>query len=667
MRELGRVFNRKVLLILAILCAMNLILFLLCIDPEKTITLGGEELQGYLERYPVFLKNTVENGSKMGMLSMYQKGYGSESLKKTTELYRALEGTQVTAGENRGVVLLVQYQLTDLFLLIFLFLIVMEFQAERKKGLVYLVRSTIGGRSKLYLQRMAILAFSTVVGALCFYGGNLIGILFGFGLGDLSRSLQSLPEFMKCPYSITIGAYLFRSLLLKMTGCFGVAVLFYTLIGCFNTVMAYFCSAVLVTLEVLTGILIPPISSWNILRYVNLFTLIRCEEFYEDAIFVGVFGKAKEALPVTLTIFGILFLLVLVAGYAIHGRKYVIVSHRGEKIFDAIARWKEKLSLQHTLFGWEAYKLLMKQKGILILLAVFLVHLTLSMQYEYYYPVDIYQRMYYIEYQGDITEERVASAQASMDILKMAEEGMLEKIEKYKTEVPYPVMKISGLQESITTIRWKQQSLQPIIDDLNSGLDYVKRTGHRITLVAPFYYDLLLNKDEKTRTRASFLEIIALLATLAGIFAFDRQNHVEQIMHSSYRGRKPTTVLKLILVLLYSSFSCGLIHLIQLWRVSQVDAGLPELENPVQGIQFMREFAIYVPIWGYLVLLFLVRMGMACLLGLVISVISKRSGDVITAMGVSCFVVIILVLLGTILPAAWWLSPIKLLGGTYLR
>ncbi|MBR4606955.1 MAG: hypothetical protein IKO41_12125, partial [Lachnospiraceae bacterium] len=360
MRELGRVFNRKVLLILAILCAMNLILFLLCIDPEKTITLGGEELQGYLERYPVFLKNTVENGSKMGMLSMYKKGYGSESLKKTTELYRALEGTQVTAGENRGVVLLVQYQLTDLFLLIFLFLIVMEFQAERKKGLVYLVRSTIGGRSKLYLQRMAILAFSTVVGALCFYGGNLIGILFGFGLGDLSRSLQSLPEFMKCPYSITIGAYLFRSLFLKMTGCFGVAVLFYTLIGCFNTVMAYFCSAVLVTLEVLTGILIPPISSWNILRYVNLFTLIRCEEFYEDAIIVGIFGKAKEALPVTLTIFGILFLLVLVAGYAIHGRKYVVVSHRGEKIFDAIARWKEKLSLQHTLFGWEAYKLLMK-------------------------------------------------------------------------------------------------------------------------------------------------------------------------------------------------------------------------------------------------------------------------------------------------------------------
>ena len=667
MRELGRVFHRKTFLILAVLCVMNLILFLLCIDPEKSITLGGEELEAYLNRYPVFLKNTVENGSKMGMLSMYKKGFGSESLKKTTELYRALEGTQVSMGENRGVVLFVQYQLTDLFLLAFLFLIVMEFQAERKKGLVYLVRSTVGGRSRLYLQRMGILAFATAVGAIFFYGGNLIGIAFGYGLGDLSRSLQSLPEFMKCPYGITIGMYLFRSLLLKMTGCFGVAVLFYALVGCLNAGVAYALSAVLIAGEVLAGLFIPPISSWNGLRFINLFTLIRCEEYYEDAIFINFFGKALEALPVTLAIFGILFLLVLIAGYAIHGRKYVVVSHRGEKIFNAMARLKERLSVQHTLFGWEGYKLLLKQKGILIFAAVFLIHLALSMQYEYYYPVDIFVRMYYIEYQGEITEDRVRSAETSMEILETAAQGLTEKIEKYQNAVPYDGNKVRGMQDSLNTIRWKQKSLQPIIDDLRSGLEYEQRTGHKITLVAPFYYDLLLNRDEKTRTRASFLEIIALLATLAGIFAFDRQNHVEQIMHSTYRGRKLTTTLKILLVLLYSAVSCGLIHLIQLWRVSKVDLGLPELGSPVQGIQFLRSFALYVPIWGYLLLLFLVRMGMACLLGLVISVISSRSGDVVTAMGISCFVVIVFVLLGTILPAAWWLSPLRLLDGTYLR
>ena len=667
MRELGRVFNRKTFLILAVLCAMNLILFLLSIDPEKMITQQGEELEAYLERYPVFLKNTVENGSKMGMLSMYKDGFGSESLKKTTELYKALDGTKVQAGENRGIVLFIQYQLTDLFLLVFLFLIVMEFQAERKKGLVFLVRSTIGGRSKLYLQRMAILAFATFVGAICFYGANLVGILFGFGLGDLSRSLQSLPEFMKCPYGITIGAYLLRSLFLKMTGCFGVAVMFYALIGCLNTVMAYLLSAVFIAGELLTGLLIPPISSWNGFRYVNLFTLIRCEEYYKDAIFINAFGHAKEALPLTLTIFGIMFLIVLVAGFAIHGRKYVVVSHRGEKIFDAIARLRERFSIQHTLMGWEGYKLLLKQKGLLILAAVFLVHLTLSMQYEYYYPVDVFQRMYYIEYHGEITEDRVRVAERSMEILQNTEQSLKNRIAAMEKQTPYPFQKIQQMQETILTLQRKQEGLQPILDDLHSGLEYEKRTGHTITLVAPFYYDLLLNRDVKTRTRASFLTLVALLAALAGIFAFDRQNHVEQIMYSTYRGRRLTTALKIVLVLFYSALSCGLLHLIQLWRVSKVDAGLPDLKCPVQGIGFMRDFRFYVPIWGYLLMLFLVRMFMACLLGLLISVISKRSGDVVTAMGVSCFAVIVLVLFGTILPAAWWISPLKLLDGTYFR
>ena len=47
-----------------------------------------------------------------------------------------------------------------------------------------------------------------------------------------------------------------------------------------------------------------------LLRYVNLFTLIRCEAYYQDAIFINLFGKAKEALPLTLTIFGILFVVL---------------------------------------------------------------------------------------------------------------------------------------------------------------------------------------------------------------------------------------------------------------------------------------------------------------------------------------------------------------------
>ena len=665
MSELKRVFHRKTLLILAVLCAMNLILFVLSIDSQKAVTYRGEELEIYLERYPTFLKNTVENGSNMGMLSMYKKGFASESLKKTTELYRALKGTTVEAGENNGIVLLIQYQLTDLFLLVFLFLIVMEFQAERKKGLVYLVRSTAHGRSRLFLQRMAILAFATFVGALVFYGANFLGALWGYGIGNLGRSLQSLPEFMKCPYRMTIGGYLLRALFLKMTGCFCVAVLFYALIGCLNAVLAYLLSILLIAGEVLTGLLIPPISSFNGFRFINLFTLIRCKDYYEDAVFLNIFGKAREALPVMLILFAVLFALTLLLGYVIHGRKYVMTSHFGERFFNALAKLRERFALQHTLFGWECYKLLWKQKGLLVLAAVFIVHLVLSSQYEYYYPVDIFERMYYIEYRGEITPERVQRAVTSMDILKTAEEGLKARIEEMSQRVPYPAQQIFGMQESIQTLQWKQQSLMPILTDLQSCLAYEESTGHDLYLVAPFYYDLLLNRDEKTKTRASFLILTSLLAALAGVFAFDRQNHVEEIMHSTYRGRRLTTSIKILLVLLFCIVSCAALHFIQYYRVSQVDTGLPDLIRPVQGIRFLRDFPIYMPIWAYLMLWFLARIAAACVLGLIISAVSRHCSDVTTAVGVSCFLMILLIAFGALVPAAWWLSPIQLLNAGY--
>jgi hypothetical protein len=74
-----------------------------------------------------------------------------------------------------------------------------------------------------------------------------------------------------------------------------------------------------------------------------------------------------------------------------------------------------------------------------------------------------------------------------------------------------------------------------------------------------------------------------------------------------------------------------------------------------------------MPIWVFLLFWFLVRVAAACVIGLVILLISRKSGDVVTAMGVSCFLMILLVLFGELAQGLWWLSPIQLLNGTYFR
>lgn len=667
MKELGRVCSRKILLFLAVLFVMNLTLFYLCVDPEKEITKTGYELEAYLDSYPKFLKKTEENSKVMGMLGMYQEGFASESISKTAKLYQALQGTQVKAGDNRGIVLLIQYRLTDIFLLAFLFLIVMDFQAERRKGLAYLVRSTVRGRSLLYLQRLGILALATVAGALLFYGGNLLVTLFGFGLDDLSRSLQSLPEFMKCPYSLTIGEYLTRAFFLKMVGSFALAVLFYALVGFLNSVLAYLLSGAIIVGELLAGALITPVSSWNVLRYVNVFTLIQSEAYYQDSVFVDIFGRAREALSSALIFFGGLFLLVLLAGYFIQGRKYVVQSRSGEKIFEFWAKLREKIALQHTLWGWEAYKLFFKQGGLAVIAAVFISHFYLSMQYEYYYPVDMYEKLWYLKFQGELTEQSMARAERSMDLLKKTEALHEKKLEEISNTEPFDSNQYHNITMALATNRQQQQGLLPILEDMRSGMEYTQRTGNQISLVAPHYYDLLLNRDERTRTRASFLTLVSILGILSGIFAFDRQNHMNQVMRTAYRGRKKIVFCKMGLVVLFSALPCGILHFVQLYRVVKVGLEVQYLSQPVQSINFLRGFAFYVPIWGYLVLLFFVRMGMACLLGFVTAGISSRCQDVVTAVGISTFVVVILVVLSGVIPGGEWISPIYWINGTYFR
>ena len=121
MKEFTRVFSRKTLLLLALLCIINAGVLILCADSNKSITPMGEELDLYLQEYPDFLERTMENSRRMARLSVYQSGFASSRLEQVSEAYASLEEVQVEAGDNRGLILFIQYRLTDIFQIVFLF------------------------------------------------------------------------------------------------------------------------------------------------------------------------------------------------------------------------------------------------------------------------------------------------------------------------------------------------------------------------------------------------------------------------------------------------------------------------------------------------------------------------------------------------------------------
>ena len=663
MREFTRVFNSKTILLLLILCFVNTGIFILCADPDKEITLMNEELDAYLESYPVFLEKTIKNSGIMSKLGMYQSGFARDNLVKVAGSYLNLEGIQVKAGDNRGVVLLIQYRLTDLFLIIFLFSIVMTFFKERKKGLVYVIRSTKYGREVLFLQRLVILAVAAVLGTVVLYGFCFLGSHFTFGVEGMERSIQSLPEFMKCPAPITIGEYILYSCVQKTAGGLLTGVLLYIVLDTFSSLAAYLISGTLVLLEILTAIFITPVSALNVLRYVNIYTLIQTDSYFTDCVYLNFFGRAVPAQKMSFAVAGLVLTVLAIAGFIVHGRMYVTNKKSLERMLEQIGKIIEHFSVQHSLIGWEVHKLCIRQGALFILLGMVCIQVSLSFQYDYFYPVDMYERLSYLKYYGELTEKNLSSAEQEMNDLKNLEKRIREAMESMESLDKSEYWQASlALSENLS----KQEGLQPVLENMREGAAYTKRTGNSIWVIAPYTYDLLINRDQQTKNRASFLALMVIISSMAGIYAYEKQNHMDLIIQTSYRGRWLNGIGKLLVV----SVCCGVagitMHAVQFVHVG-LTMGFNDLRVPVQSLRFMREFPICISVGGYFVILFVLRALLAAVYGIFIAAISKICADKFTAMGQGIFLCMFGISLAELIPVLDFISPIYLLCADFFR
>lgn len=657
MKEFIRVFKGKNILLLFLLCFINVGVLILCADTEKQITLTDEALESYLQEYPAFLERTIQSGTVMSKLQVYQSGFSREHIRKVTGHYQSLGKTEVTPADNRGIILLLQYRLTDIFQLIFLFMIVMDFFKERKKGLVFIVRSTARGRGILFLQRMGILTLATFISSILLYGCSFLSLHFTFGIHGLSRSIQSLPEFMKCPYPISIAEFLCYSLLFKFLGSLLAGVLLYVVMGIFSYPAALTLSGAFLLTQIFTALFLEPVSSINHLRYLNIYTLLKVEDYFTDCIYLNLFGHAESALKcVLILVFGLLLFLTIL-GFIVHGKMYIPTSQKLEQIIEAFRRFTERHAWQRSLPGWEVYKLFIKQGALFLLVALLLLQVHLCFRYDYYYPVDAMERLSYMKYYGELTPEKLADAEYEMILLKESEGRLRESLAAIESAPRFNDYKHQYTTMALQDNLKSQAGLQPVIDDMTSALAYQEKNGRQLQIIQPYTYDLLIQRDVQPSQRAAFLELILIIGSLSGIYACEKQNHMAQMIHSTFRGRNMQNWGKPFLSIGFCAITTLFLQGVQMLHIG-LTMGFNDLKAPVQSLQFMRDFPLYLSIGGYLILVFLLRILAASALGFLILFLSHICSDKFTAMGLGAGICILLWSLSRFLPGLDFLNPL---------
>ena len=118
MFEIKRILlNRKTVIFIIIMTLLNFILFSLSCDANREITLEGDELKHYVENvYPEFLTSTAEQAKTLNliMLSGNPGSFTKKNIVKTGDDFNRLFGITPIYGENRGIVVLSDYHLTDM-------------------------------------------------------------------------------------------------------------------------------------------------------------------------------------------------------------------------------------------------------------------------------------------------------------------------------------------------------------------------------------------------------------------------------------------------------------------------------------------------------------------------------------------------------------------------
>ncbi len=636
MNELKRVYGRKTMLLSVILVLLNFTLFMLSCDSGSSITAQGDELREYISAYARSIEKTIEQSKNIAMLSIYNEGFGSKNIAKTAEDFSSLSDITLTYGDNRGISVFSDYRMTDIIFAGFMIIISSALLAERRNGLAMLIRSTAGGRVKLYFSRIFVLVVSSAAGAALLYGGNILGAYLAFGDMGLSRAIQSLPEFSGCVYRLSAGGYLLCCVGVKALAVLAVSALFFTLISLLGAEGAYLSGGAFAAAELLFYALIPEASYFNVLKFVNIISAVTADGYFRIYRNLNIFGRPVPILTAGVFFCIICFLICFASGILIHGKMYPKTEHIAERIILDLRKFLEKRSVCRTLFGWEGHKLLICRHGGIILICAFLAAYSQAVKYDYFYPINTYELEWYAKYRGEMTVEMLNDMETRKARLERSIDLFQTGLEKLLSEEPVDRNTYGKTQAFLDEAQAKYDSLAPIAENVRGGVEYTQKTGRRLMLIKPYSYDLMFRRDEKTVRRNSSFVLIGIICAASGVYSFERQNRMDGALRSAYRGRAALNACKIIWVVIICTVLCTAVHSVQLIRIDS-QMGLNDPDAPLQSLEFMRDEPAYMTIMQYIILIFAVRAVAACLVGLICTLISRLSSDNAMSMGICAF------------------------------
>lgn len=368
----------------------------------------------YIESYPSFIDEMYERADSQSSSAVFgdKNSFSYKNLYKTADDYAHLKNTYLKIGNSNAINATVNYQMTDLFVIAVVFLIcVYLFSYEREKGLYSLVRSSKYGRFKTIFSKMIVLFLLSALASIVFTFSDFVINSAIYGVGDLSRSIQSISEFRNCIFSLTAFQFLLLFMLTKAFGIIVIASVFSVVFICYSSSASMYLTGIgAIIAEYLLYNSIQSASVFNYLKYINIFYILDSGQLLGSYLNLNIFSNAVTAYPLVLGIFFCVFILCFAVSCIIfcirNQQKKVNVF---SKLFEKIKQKFFKINGSTSVFKGEVFKFLVQNKMAIFLLLLVGYGVMSSfgtVRYTYTQDSDTAYKAYMKYLEGDITAEK---------------------------------------------------------------------------------------------------------------------------------------------------------------------------------------------------------------------------------------------------------------------
>lgn len=583
-----------------------------------------------IKSYGEFLDTIKERCQSITGISFFidEDSFAYKNALKTEKAYDNIKITSLPFEISEGLEVAFFNDISDILLIFIIFTAtIFIFTKDKEIGILNLLHTYRKGRNSLCLSKLgALLIFSTLIN-IVFIGANLAIGEFTYGLGDLTRPIQSVNGFFECNINFSVWQYLIITLIFKSLGGFLWGVLF-AFICSFssNIIQIYGVSIIITIIEFLLYTKISTLSNYGLLFASNLVLLIKPNNVFSTYRNINLFSQPFNALIVIPIIYVILLILLILSVIRIFaGEK----SREYRKINIRIKKQNTNHNVHTKLcYAFRNSLFLQKTSGLIALWLVVAVifHLSFTKPVNL---VDYYYKNYTNNNSGTVTTQT--------DKVIRSDETYFARLRDELTNSDITIDRIQEIQNEL-----QRESAFVIF---KSRCETIRNSKYDTEIFYDSGYKRAFGVNDNIEGRhMSLLIMIFCTLVISPLISFDRARGLTSIIYSTASGKKSYIKNNIIVTITFSFFASTVIMLPYFYNILS-KYGTQGIALPIQSLEYYADFILPLNVWQYALGLFLVRTIIYTICSLAMLLVSKKSKSRFSATLINATIFVIPILL----------------------